>query len=158
MRRTGRPPTQRRTPALRFVDPHKKRGRLYRLACRLTTTKAGLWLSAKVAWRLDPWLLMLTAGRFGTTGPIASAILETRGARTGQLRRNATVYFHDGDRVTIIASKQGSPEDSAWYHNLRRHPNVRFGGLPFQAKIIRDENEQQRLWSLADRVFPAFAI
>jgi deazaflavin-dependent oxidoreductase (nitroreductase family) len=145
------------TPELRHVDPYKKRGRLYLAACRLSTTKAGLWLSPKIAWKLDPLLLQLTRGRLSTTGPVAAALLETRGARTGKPRRTATLYFHDGDRVTIVASKRGSPENPAWYRNLRRHPDVVYGGLPFHAELVEDEAEPQRLWELADgRVFPQF--
>lgn len=142
---------------LRRVDPDKERGRPYLAVCRLSTTKAGLWLSATIAWKLDPLLLQLTRGRLSTTGPIAAALLETRGARTGKPRRTATLYFHDGDRVTIVASKRGSPENPAWYYNLRRHPDVVYGGLPFRAEIVEDEAERQRLWELADRVFPQFA-
>jgi deazaflavin-dependent oxidoreductase (nitroreductase family) len=145
------------TPKLRYVDPYKPRGRLYLAVCRCATAKVGLWLSAKVLWKLDPHLLKLTRGRVSTTGPVAAALLETRGARTGQARRNATLYFHDGDRVTIIASKRGWPKNPAWYHNLRTHPDVVFGGLPFRAEVVQDERERQRLWDLADRVFPQFA-
>jgi deazaflavin-dependent oxidoreductase (nitroreductase family) len=139
------------------VDPYKRRGRLYLAVCRFSTTNAGLWLAEKVAWKLDPLLLRLTGGRFSTTGPIASALLETRGARTGEPRRNATLYFHDGDRVTIIASKQGRPENPAWFYNLRKYPEIVYGGLPFRAEIVEDEAERRRLWDLADRVFPQFA-
>jgi deazaflavin-dependent oxidoreductase (nitroreductase family) len=139
------------------VDPYRRRGRLYLALCRLSTTKAGLWLSVHIAWKLDPHLLKLTKGRFSTTGPVAAALLETRGARTGRRRRNATLYFHDGDRVTIIASKRGWPKNPAWYHNLREHPDVVYGGQPFRAEIVEDEAERQRLWDLADRVFPQFA-
>ncbi|MEV2271667.1 nitroreductase/quinone reductase family protein [Nonomuraea africana] len=39
------------------------------------------------------------------------------------------VYFHDGDRVTI-ACYLGEPKHPAWYHNLRAHPEVVFGGEP----------------------------
>jgi deazaflavin-dependent oxidoreductase (nitroreductase family) len=145
------------TPKLRYVDPYQRRGGLYLAVCRFSTTKLGMWLSEKVAWKLDPYLLELTGGRLGSTGPVASALLETRGARTGQRRRNATLYFHDGDRVTIIASKRGWPAHPAWYRNLREHPDVIFGGLPFRAEIVEDETERQRLWDLADRVFPQFA-
>jgi deazaflavin-dependent oxidoreductase (nitroreductase family) len=116
-----------------------------------------MWLSQHIAWTLDPYLLKLTRGRFSSSGPVASALLETRGARTGQPRRNATLYFHDGDRVTIVAAKQGWPTQPAWYHNLRNHPDVVFGGLPFRAEIVEGEAERQRLWDLADRVFPQFA-
>ena len=116
-----------------------------------------MWLSENVAWKLDPHLLRITRGRFGSTGPVASALLETHGARTGARRRNATLYFHDGDRVTIIASKRGEPSHPAWYHNLRQHPEVVFGGQRFTAHVVEDEAERGRLWALADRVFPQFA-
>jgi deazaflavin-dependent oxidoreductase (nitroreductase family) len=142
---------------LRFVDPYQRRGRVYLTVARLSSTKAGAWLSVNIAWKVDPHLLKLTRGRFSTAGPLAAALLESRGARTGRLRRNATLYFHDGDRVTIIASKRGWPSDPAWYHNLRRHPEVVFGGLPFRAEVVEDESERQRLWDLADRVFPPYA-
>ena len=83
-------------------------------------------------------------------------LLETRGARTGAPRRNATLYFHDGDRVTIIASKQGRPENPAWYHNVCKNPDVVYCGQPFRAEVVLDETERRRLWDLADRIFPQF--
>jgi deazaflavin-dependent oxidoreductase (nitroreductase family) len=116
-----------------------------------------MWLSQKIAWKLDPVLLRLTGGRIASTGPIASALLETRGARTGRPYRNATLYFHDGDRVTIVASKRGWPTHPAWFHNLSTHPEVVFGGQPFRARVVEDESERERLWRLADQVFPPFA-
>jgi deazaflavin-dependent oxidoreductase (nitroreductase family) len=146
-----------RTPKLRYVDPRKGRGRLYRAVCRFSATKLGAWLSVNVAWKVDPYLLKLTRGRLCTAAPVAAGLLETRGARTGQPRRNATLYFHDGDRVTIVATLRGWPRNPAWYHNLRKHPDVTFGGLPFRAEIVEDEAERRRLWDLADRVYPQYA-
>jgi deazaflavin-dependent oxidoreductase (nitroreductase family) len=145
------------TPALRYVDPYKPRGRLYLAVARFSATKAGGWLAVNVAWKVDPHLLRLTRGRFSTARPLAAALLESRGARTGQPRRNATLYFHDGERVTIIASKRGWPKNPAWYYNLRKSPDIVFGNLPFSAEIVEDEAERQRLWELADRVFPVYA-
>src|SRR3954447_4528793 len=121
---------------LQHVDPHQRRGGLYLALARFSATKLGLWLSAAVSWKLDPHLLTLTRGRFSTAGPLATAVLETRGARTGRPRRSATLYFHDGDRITIIASKAGGPTHPGWYHNLRKHPDVVYGGLPFRAEIV----------------------
>jgi deazaflavin-dependent oxidoreductase (nitroreductase family) len=144
-------------PGLRHVDPYKRRGRLYLELCRFSATRLGAWLSVNVAWKVDPYLLKLTRGRFSTAAPLAAALLETRGARTGKPRRNATLYFHDGDRVTIIASLRGWPKNPAWYYNLREHPDVVFGGLPFRAEVVEDEAERQRLWELADRVYPQYA-
>jgi deazaflavin-dependent oxidoreductase (nitroreductase family) len=149
------PVTTRELPR---VDPYRPRGRLYGAVCRFATTKAGLWLAVNIAWTLDPVLLKLTRGRLSTTGPVASGLLETRGARTGKPRRTATLYFHDGDRLTIIPSKMGAPEHPGWYYNLRKHPDVVYGGLPFRAEIVEDEAERERLWDLADRVFVGFAV
>jgi deazaflavin-dependent oxidoreductase (nitroreductase family) len=146
-----------RTPQLRYVDPYERRSRLYLAVCRLSATRIGARIAVNIAWKLDPYLLKLTNGRFSTAGPLATALLESRGARTGRPRRNATLYFHDGDRVTIIASKRGLPTNPAWYYNLRKHPDVFFGGLPFRAELVQDEAERQRLWDLADRVFPEYA-
>jgi deazaflavin-dependent oxidoreductase (nitroreductase family) len=88
---------------------------------------------------------------------LPTALLETRGARTGRLQRNGVIYFHDGQRVTIIASKLGLPQHPAWFHNLRAHSDVKLGRQPFRAEVIDDESERARLWQLADRVFPPYA-
>jgi deazaflavin-dependent oxidoreductase (nitroreductase family) len=145
-----------RTATLPQVDPYARRGRLYFTVARLSATKFGAWFSINIAWKLDPLLLRLSGGRLSSTGPLAAALLESRGARTGLPRRNATLYFHDGERVTIIASKRGWPTHPAWYYNLRAHPDIVFGGLPFRAELVEDEAERQRLWDLGDRVFPEY--
>lgn len=147
----------RTAPYLRCVDPRERRGRLYLALARFSVTKAGTWLSVSLGWRIDPHLLKLTRGRLSTAWPLRAALLETRGARTGQARQTATLYFHDGDRVTIMPALRGWPRNPSWYHNLRKHPDVLFGGLPFQATIVEDEAERQRLWDLADRVYPQYA-
>ena len=89
---------------------------------------------------------------------VPTALLETTGARSGARRSNAVIYFHDGDRVTIVASKLGQPRNPAWFHNLAAYPEVTFGGIPMRAEVVEDEAERQRLWSLADRVFAPYAI
>src|SRR5262249_14542297 len=121
---------------LRYVDPHQRRGRLYFAICRFSNTSAGTWLAVQVAWKLDPHLLRLTRGRLSSAWPVTAALLETRGARTGRPRRNATLYFNDHDRVILIAALRGWPKHPAWFHNLRAHPEVVFGGLPFRAEIL----------------------
>jgi deazaflavin-dependent oxidoreductase (nitroreductase family) len=121
------------------------------------------WLSrtriwGKLMWRIDPHLLRITGGRLGTGLLLPTALLETRGARSGQVRRNAVIYFHDGKRVTIIASQAGRPDNPSWFYNARANPDVLLGGQAFRAEVIDDQAERIRLWRLADRVFPAFAV
>ena len=142
---------------LRYVDPAKRRGVIYRAYARVTATRAMGWVARKVIWKLDPLLLQLTGGRLGFGIVLPTALLETRGARSGQVRRNGVIYFHDGERVTIVASKLGLPKHPAWFHNLRAHPEVKLGDRLFRAEIVDDESERARLWQLADRVFPGYA-
>jgi deazaflavin-dependent oxidoreductase (nitroreductase family) len=143
--------------ALPRVDPLAHRGAVYRVFVSFVGTRVAQWISRHIGWKVDPYLLRLSAGRIGTGLLLPTALLQTRGARSGQLRRNGVIYFHDGERVTIIASKLGLPEHPSWYHNAVSHPDVVLGGQPFRAEVVRDEREQARLWELADRVFPPYA-
>src|SRR5438874_13604345 len=148
--------------ALRYVDPNARRGILYRALAFLVSTRPMRWLSrtavwSSIIWKIDPHLMRLTRGRLGTGLMIPTALLQTRGARTGRQRTNAVIYFHDGERVTIIASQAGRPDHPSWFHNARAHPDVSLGGQPFRAVIVEGEEARERLWELADRIFPAFA-
>jgi len=143
---------------LRYVDPNCPRGRLSRAYAALANTRLGRFISVHVLWKLDPLLMRATRGRLGSgLTLIPTALLETRGARSGATRRNVVIYFHDGDRVTIVASKLGFARHPAWFHNLRAHPDVTFGGIPMRATVISDEAERERLWRLADRLFAPYA-
>jgi deazaflavin-dependent oxidoreductase (nitroreductase family) len=144
--------------ALPYVDPSASRGPVYRTYVRFLGTRPAAWLSVKVVWKLDPHLLRLTRGRLGMGLMVPTALLETTGARSGRTRSNGVIYFNDGERVTIVASKLGAPEHPAWFHNARANPEVVLGGRPFRAEVVEDESERTRLWRLADRVFPPYAI
>jgi deazaflavin-dependent oxidoreductase (nitroreductase family) len=142
--------------SLRHVDPLAPRGRVYRAYAWLVGTRPMGWVSRKVGWQLDPWLARLSGGRVGFGLMLPTALLQTRGARSGALRRTVVIYFHDGERVTLVASKLGMPSNPAWFYNLRAHPDVLFGGAPFVAEIVSDPAQLARLWPLADRVFPGY--
>jgi deazaflavin-dependent oxidoreductase (nitroreductase family) len=142
---------------LRHVDPERRPGAVSRASAAFANTSLGRFLSIHILWKVDPWLMRLTRGRAGLGIGVPTALLETTGARSGAPRRNAVIYFHDGDRVTIVASKLGLPEHPAWFHNLRAHPEVTFGGIPMRAEVVADEAERERLWALADRVFAPYA-
>ncbi len=145
-------------PQLPYVDPRAARGSLYRIYVRFLGTRLAAWLSMKVVWKVDPHLLRLTRGRVGMGLIVPTALLETRGARTGATRRNGVIYFNDGERVVIVASKLGAPEHPAWFYNATVHPDVTLGGQPFHVELVEEEAERARIWALADRVFPPYAI
>ena len=141
----------------RVVDATRPPGLFRRAYAVLTATRPALFFSRHVMWKLDPVLLRLTGGRVAGTLVFPTAVLETRGARTGERRRNAVIYWPDGDRITIAASQAGSPRNPAWYYNLLANPEVTFGGAPMTAVVVDDDYDRERLWTLGDRVFPAFA-
>ena len=49
------------------------------------------------------------------------------------------------------------PSRPAWFHNARANPEVKLNGRPYRAEVVDDDAERDRLWRLADRVFPPFA-
>lgn len=142
---------------LKHIDPSRPPGLFRRAYAALANTRLGRFLSVHVVWKLDPPLMRLTRGRFGMGLVMPTALLETRGARSGEPRSNVVIYFHDGERATIVASKLGLPQHPAWFHNLRADPDVIFGGIPMRATVVEGEAERARLWALADRVFAPYA-
>ncbi len=142
---------------LPYVDPRTPRGPLYRAYVRFLGTRLAAWLSVHIVWKVDPPLMRLSGGRLGMGLMLPTALLETTGARSGLPRRNGVIYFHDGERVTIVASKLGAPEHPAWFHNACANPDVVFGGQPFRAEVVEDEPSRTRIWALADSVFPPYA-
>jgi deazaflavin-dependent oxidoreductase (nitroreductase family) len=142
---------------LKHVDPNRTPGLLARAYAALATTRFANFVSRHLNWKLDPFLLRITGGRFATTLFFPTGLLETRGARSGAPRRNAIIYFNDGARFVIVASNAGSARNPAWYHNVIAHPDVVFGGVPMRAAVVVDDDERARLSTLGDRVFPAFA-
>jgi deazaflavin-dependent oxidoreductase (nitroreductase family) len=147
---------------LRHVDPQRRRAWPARVLLRLASTSFMAWLArrriwAATVWPLDRVLLRVTGGRLSTGLVLPTALLQTTGARTDLPRRAAVIYFHDGDRVTIVASQAGLPGNPSWYHNLRANPEVLLAGMPFRAELVEDAQTRERLWAAAARVLPAFA-
>jgi deazaflavin-dependent oxidoreductase (nitroreductase family) len=60
-------------------------------------------------------------------GPFTGAkllLLTTTGAKSGLPRVHPMMYFPDGDRRIVVASKGGHPKNPAWFHNLVANPAV----------------------------------
>src|SRR5438132_199164 len=52
-------------------------------------------------------------------------LINHTGARTGKSRTNPVMYFKDGHRYIVFASKGGADTNPDWYHNLKAHPDVK---------------------------------
>jgi deazaflavin-dependent oxidoreductase (nitroreductase family) len=96
------------------------------------------------------------------TGVVANQpllLLTTTGAKSGEPRTSPLVYTRDGDRLVIIASKGGAPENPAWYHNLVAHPTVtvELPGETFEARaVVASGDERERLFRAQADVMPQF--
>jgi hypothetical protein len=65
---------------LRYVDPRRKRGRIYRVSENFGRSGAGQWFARHISTRLDPVLYRATGGRFTTSmGVVVNAPLVTIG-------------------------------------------------------------------------------
>ena len=83
-------------------------------------------------------------------------ILTTTGAKSGEPRTFPVVYTRDGDRLIVVASKGGSDQNPAWYHNMVANPTVTVE-LPdetYQARaVVVEGDERDRLYRAhADRM------
>jgi deazaflavin-dependent oxidoreductase (nitroreductase family) len=146
------------TDDLPRVDP-PARVRLTVLAfAAFLATGLGGWVAKNIAPKVDPWLLRATRGRLSMGLMMPSALITTTGAKTGQPRTNPVFYFHDGADVIVIASNYGSGANPAWYYNLKKDCRVQIGkggiSRPMTATEITEPAERERIWDMADRVYP----
>jgi deazaflavin-dependent oxidoreductase (nitroreductase family) len=99
-------------------------------------------------------------GRVG--GPFDGAdmlLLHHTGAKSGADRVAPLMYLRDGDRYVIFASKGGAPENPAWYHNLKAHPDTRVevGGETIEVVAEEAEGEERdRLFNAQAKASPQF--
>lgn len=82
------------------------------------------------------------------------------GAKSGIERIAPLAYFADGDRLFVFASKGGSDQHPAWYHNLLAHPEtkVELGTDTFDvvAKVITGP-ERDDIYARHSAILPNFA-
>ena len=98
-----------------------------------------------------------------TEGPFTGRdllVLTTTGASSGHPRSHPLAYTRDGDKYLVIASMGGAPTHPAWYHNLRKHPEVtvEVGPEKFRAKATAFARgpERRRLYDQHAAINPGF--
>ena len=87
-------------------------------------------------------------------------LLHTLGAKSNQPRTNPLVYFKDGDKYVIVASKGGAPTNPDWYYNILAHPDVTLevGTEQFKAHAtVAERAERDRIFNDIARQSPGFA-
>ena len=101
------------------------------------------------------------AGKVG--GPFEGTpmlLLHTTGRRSGTERVNPLVYWPEGDRMVIFASKGGAPTHPDWYRNLMAQPDttveVGTDTVPVHARELEGD-EYRDLWDSTTAIFPGLA-
>ena len=139
----------------------RKLSGIERLGERFAQSKPGSWFYINVAMRVDRVLLPLSRGRVSISVGQQVGMLETVGAKSGELRKTPLLFIRDGDHVVLIASMGGAPRHPAWLHNPRANPRVRFlgpGGATgnFVAREAQGD-ERGRLWDEAVDYYAGYA-
>ena len=86
-------------------------------------------------------------------------LLHTTGAKSGQERVNPLAYIRDGERLVVIASNEGRPNNPDWYYNVLAQPlvTVELGAETFAATAsVPAEPERTRLFDQMVAVRPGF--
>jgi len=90
-------------------------------------------------------------GELWTGGGLHAFVVETRGAKSGRVRRAVLGYLEDGvDAWLVIGSKGGAPTDPAWVRNLEANPSATVvlsdgSRVPVRAERLGGA-EEQRTW------------
>lgn len=87
-------------------------------------------------------------------------LLTMTGAKSGRTITKPLVYTKDGERIVIIASFAGAPNNPAWHNNLVANPEatVEVGGERFRVRAaVTTGEERQRLFERQAEQMPIFA-
>jgi deazaflavin-dependent oxidoreductase (nitroreductase family) len=94
----------------------------------------------------------------GTDYPIV--VITSRGAKSGNLRKNPVMRVERDGIYVAIASKGGADEHPEWFHNFVAHPevDVQDGAVKktYRAEIVHGE-ERADLWQYAVDTWPTYA-
>lgn len=96
-------------------------------------------------------------------GPFEGApmvLLTTTGAKSGLPRVAPLVYYSEGDRRIIFASKAGAPTNPDWFHNIVANPTVtvEIGTETYEATAqVVEGAERDRIYAAQAAIMPGFA-
>lgn len=130
---------------------------------RFASSRPGAWVFSRIAHHIDRPLLRWTDGKHSLSTFLSGVrvmSLETKGAKTGQLRSTPLVMTPDGERLILIASRWGQGGTPAWYHNLRANPAcfVFHDGQRWRF-LARETSgaEREACWQKAVAYYPGYA-
>lgn len=127
--------------------------RLDRMLQPFAASRLGGRLFLTVFPWIDKRVMPLTRGRLrvGIGQPVC--LLHCTGARSGEARTVPLLYTPRGSELVLVASRAGTDQHPAWYHNVIAHPDVEveINGIrrPMRAREV-DGPERNDLWALVN--------
>jgi len=86
-------------------------------------------------------------------------VITSRGARSGNLRKNPVMRVERDGTYVAIASYGGRDDHPEWYHNFLAHPEVELQDGPvrktYRVEMVEGE-ERADLWQLAVETWPTY--
>lgn len=99
--------------------------------------------------------------RATTLQGVPVVIVTSRGARSGNLRKNPVMRVEHDGKYAAVASKGGAAENPSWFHNLVAHPEVDLQNGPdkhtYAARRLEGA-EREEWWQRAVAVWPDYAV
>lgn len=141
------------------VDPTAG-SKMLKVGARLLRPRPVRYVVRHVVPRIDPPLLRLTNGRVSSAMVTPELLLTSTGARSGRQRVTPLTYFTDDARVIVVASNYGGRRHPAWYHNVKRNPQVTLAAGGYEGTFVGEEitgAERDRLWRIAKEWIPSYA-
>jgi deazaflavin-dependent oxidoreductase (nitroreductase family) len=87
-------------------------------------------------------------------------VITSRGAKSGNLRKNPVMRVERDGVYVAIASKGGADDNPEWYHNFLAHPEVDLqdGAVKktYRAEVVHGD-ERADLWQLSVDTWPTYA-
>lgn len=115
-------------------------------------------ISRQMVTKANIWLLKISKGRLGNSflgRPVL--LLTTIGRKSGKPRTRPVYFMRDGQRIVLVASNGGSPDDPVWLLNAQANPVVSVavrGNSQNMTFRIATAEEKAQLWPGLTALFP----
>lgn len=111
--------------------------------------------------RLNVLVYRLSGGRLMNRMEGAPICLVTMtGHKSGKRKTVCLMYTPYEDKVLLVASLGGAPQNPAWYYNLKAHPEIEIQiGTRRRPMVARQASAEERrsLWPVAVANYGSFA-
>lgn len=119
------------------------------------------WKAMNVGTRLNVAIYRASGGKRGNTIKGAPVLLlHHRGRKSGKQRVAPVLYLEDGDRLVIVASRGGTHQHPAWFHNIKEADSVGVEVGRDRRTLrprVASAEERAELWPRLVEMYPDYA-